>query len=67
MLKQKRLKKFYLLIPQLHLGVRNKELLSFLQRFSPIENTQHLKNVLEEYGVLEPFKAFLNVPCEICH
>ena len=22
---------------------------------------------MEEYEVLEPFKAFLNVPCEICH
>jgi len=32
-----------------------------------IENTQHLEKVLEEYGVLEPFKAFLTVPCEICH
>ena len=32
-----------------------------------LEDTQHLDKVLEEYGVLEPFKAFLNVPCEICH
>jgi len=29
--------------------------------------TRHLEKVLEEYEVLEPFKAFLNVPCEICH
>jgi hypothetical protein len=26
----------------------------------------HLEEVLEEYEVLEPFKSFLNVPCEIC-
>ena len=27
----------------------------------------NLENVMQEYEVLEPFKAFLNVPCEICH
>ncbi len=32
-----------------------------------LEHTQYLEKVLEEYEVLEPFKAFLNVPCEICH
>jgi hypothetical protein len=32
-----------------------------------IENTQHLEKVLGEYGVLEPFKALLEEPCEICH
>jgi hypothetical protein len=32
-----------------------------------VENTRYLGKVLEEYKVLEPFKAFLDVPCEICH
>ncbi len=32
-----------------------------------LEDTQHLEKVLEEYKVLEAFKAFLNAPCEICH
>ena len=32
-----------------------------------LEDTLHLEKVLEEYEVLEPFKAFLEVPCEICH
>ena len=32
-----------------------------------LEDTLHLEEVLEEYGMLEPFKAFLEVPCEICH
>ena len=31
-----------------------------------LEDTLHLEEVLEEYEVLEPFKSFLNVPCEIC-
>ena len=31
------------------------------------ENTLHLDKVLEEYGVLLPFKAFLIESCEICH
>jgi DNA-directed RNA polymerase subunit M/transcription elongation factor TFIIS len=32
-----------------------------------VENTQYLKEVLEEIQTLKPFKAFLSVPCEICH
>ena len=32
-----------------------------------LEDILHLDEVLEECEVLEPFKAFLNVPCEICH
>ena len=32
-----------------------------------LEDTLHLEKVLEEYGVLEPFKAFINMPCDICH
>ena len=32
-----------------------------------LEDTQHLEEVMEEYELLEPFKAFLEVPCEICH
>jgi hypothetical protein len=43
---------------------------SFLQAMvskQQLENTQHLDEVLEEYEVLLPFKAFLDEPCEICH
>ena len=32
-----------------------------------LEDTLHLEEVLKEIEVLEPFKAFFNVPCEICH
>jgi FtsZ-binding cell division protein ZapB len=32
-----------------------------------LEDTQHLEDVLKEIEVLEPFKAFLIEPCEICH
>ncbi len=32
-----------------------------------LEDTMHLEEVMEKYEVLEPFKAFLNVPCEICN
>ena len=32
-----------------------------------LEDTLHLEEVMEKYEVLEPFKAFLEVPCEICH
>jgi len=32
-----------------------------------LEDTQHLEEVLKEIEVLGPFKAFFNVPCEICH
>ena len=32
-----------------------------------LEDTLHLEELLKEYKVLEPFKAFLNVLCEICH
>jgi hypothetical protein len=31
-----------------------------------IENTRYIEKVLKELEVLEPFKAFLDVPCEIC-
>ena len=45
----------------------NDSFLKALVSEKQIENTQHLERVLGEYGVLELFKAFLNVPCEICH
>lgn len=32
-----------------------------------LEDTLHLDKVLKEIEVLGPFKAFFNVPCEICH
>ena len=32
-----------------------------------LEDTLHLEKVLKEFEVLEPFKAFFNIPCEICH
>lgn len=32
-----------------------------------LDNTQHLEKTLKEIEMLEPFKAFLNVSCEICH
>jgi FtsZ-binding cell division protein ZapB len=32
-----------------------------------LEDTLHLEEVLKETEVLGPFKAFFNVPCEICH
>lgn len=56
--------------PACHYSLGVKEDDSFLKALvseKQIENTQHLEKVLDEYGVLEPFKAFLNVPCEICH
>ena len=31
------------------------------------EDIQYLEKLLEEYEVIKSFKAFLNVPCEICH
>jgi hypothetical protein len=56
--------------PACHYSLGVKEDDSFLKALvseKQIENTRHLEKVLEEYGVLEPFKAFLNVRCEICH
>ena len=56
--------------PVCHNWYAVKEDNSFLQALvsgKQLEDTQHLEKVLEEYEVLEPFKAFLNVPCEICH
>jgi hypothetical protein len=32
-----------------------------------LEDTQHLEKLLEEHEVMKSFKAFLNVPCELCH
>jgi len=32
-----------------------------------LEDTHHLEEVLEEIQMLKSFKAFFNVPCEICH
>jgi len=32
-----------------------------------LEDIQHLEKVLEEHEVMKSFKAFLKVPCEICH
>ena len=31
-----------------------------------LDDTLHIEKVLEEYKVLEPFKAFFNILCEIC-
>jgi hypothetical protein len=56
--------------PSCHYSLGVKEDDSFLKALvseKQIENTRHLEKVLAEYGVLEPFKAFLNAPCEICH
>ena len=56
--------------PACHYSIGVKEDDSFLKALvseNQIENTQYLERVLEEYGVLEPFKAFLKEPCEICH
>ncbi|MFC2016520.1 hypothetical protein ACFLUF_02275 [Chloroflexota bacterium] len=56
--------------PACHYSLGVKEDDSFLKALvseKQVEDTQHLEKVLEKYGVLEPFKAFLNVPCEICH
>jgi len=32
-----------------------------------VENTQYLRELLEEIQTLKPFKFFFNVSCEICH
>jgi predicted RNA-binding Zn-ribbon protein involved in translation (DUF1610 family) len=49
-------------------GVKEDDsLLKALVSGKQLEDTQHLGKVLEEYNMLEPFKAFLNVPCEMCH
>jgi hypothetical protein len=32
-----------------------------------LEDNLHLDEILKENEVLEPFKAFFNAPCEICH
>ena len=56
--------------PACHNWYAVKEDNSFLQALvsgKQLEDTQHLEKVLEQYEVLEPFKAFLKVPCEICH
>ncbi len=56
--------------PVCHYWYAVKEDDSFLEAFvsgKQLEGTQYLEKVLEEYEVLEPFKAFKNVPCEICH
>ena len=56
--------------PACHYSLGVKEDDSFLKALvseKQIENTQYLERVLEEYGVLKPFKAFLEVSCEICH
>ena len=56
--------------PACHYSLGVKEDDSFLKALvseKQLEDTQYLEKVLEEYGVFEPFKAFLNVPCEICH
>ena len=56
--------------PACHYSLGVKEDDSFLKALvseKQVENTRHLEKVLEEYEVLEPFKAFLEVPCEICH
>jgi len=56
--------------PVCHYSYAVKEDDSFLKALvseKQLEDTMHLEEVMEEYEVLEPFKAFLNVPCEICH
>jgi len=56
--------------PACHYPYAVKEDNSFLEALvseQQLENTKNLENVMQEYEVLEPFKAFLNVPCEICH
>jgi predicted RNA-binding Zn-ribbon protein involved in translation (DUF1610 family) len=32
-----------------------------------LKDTLNVEQMLEEYEVLKPFKAFLDAPCEICH
>jgi len=56
--------------PACHYSLGVKEDDSFLKALvseKQIENTQHLEKLLEEYEVMKSFKAFLNVPCELCH
>ncbi|MFC1980409.1 coiled-coil domain-containing protein [Chloroflexota bacterium] len=56
--------------PACHNWYAVKEDNSFLKALvseKQLEDTLHLEKVMEEYEVLEPFKAFLEVPCEICH
>jgi len=56
--------------PACHYSLDVKEDNSFLKALvseKQIENTQYLKEVLEEIQTLKSFKAFLSVPCEICH
>ena len=56
--------------PACHNWYAVKEDESFLKALvseKQLEDTLHLEEVMEECEVLEPFKAFLNVSCEICH
>ena len=32
-----------------------------------LKDTQYLDKLLEEYKMLEPFRTFFNIECEICH
>ena len=56
--------------PACHYSYAVREDDSFLKALvseKQLEDTLHLEVVMKECEVLEPFKAFLEVPCEICH